>query len=244
MFDLISYGPLAPPVVFIWLVPVGMLLALVWRRVGLAIALTASLCLYALATPALSSWLMRRAEAGLPENPDFAGAQAIIVLGGDMRLGSDGAPDTLGPYTTERISYAARAYRQLHLPVAVSGGPAERSHANVGDLMKAALVEDFGIPVRWDENRSGTTWENAADTKPLLDEAGIKSVVLVTHAWHMSRSIWCFERVGLHAVPWPAPRSARKVSEVADFLPRSGALQNSFYALHELIGGFYYRIRH
>ena len=31
---------------------------------------------------------------------------------------------------------------------------------------------------------------------------------------------------------------------IDDFLPRSSALQASFYALHELIGEFYYRLRY
>jgi len=244
VFDLVSYGPLAPPAAFVLLALVGVLLALVWRRLGLAIALVATLCLYLLATPAVSSWLMRTAEAGLPDNPDLAAAQAIVVLGADVRAGAAGEPDTLGPYTIERIFYAADAYRRLRLPVGVSGGPADASSAPAGDLMKAALAQNFDIPVAWDENRSATTWENAVDTKPLLDAAGITTVVLVTHAWHMPRSLWCFERVGLKALPWPAPRSARRAGTVADYLPRSGAVQASFYALHELIGSIYYRLRH
>lgn len=244
MFDLVSYGPLAPPAMFVLLAFVGVLLALVWRRLGLAIALAATLCLYLLATPAVSSWLMRAAEAGLPDNPDLAAAQAIVVLGADVRAGADGEPDTLGPYTIERIFYAADAYRRLRLPIAVSGGPADSSSTPAGDLMKAALAQNFDIPVAWDENRSATTWENAVDTKPLLDAAGITTIVLVTHAWHMQRSLWCFERVGLKALPWPAPRTASRSATVADYLPRSGALQASFYALHELIGGAYYRLRH
>lgn len=244
MFDLVSYGALAPPEIFILLGLLGALLALAWRRLGLAIALAASLCLYLLATPAGSSWLMRTAEAGVPDNPDLSKAQAIVVLGADVHRGADGAPDTLGTFSSERVVGAAAAYRRLHLPIAVSGGPADDSSAAAGDLMKAALAQDFGIPVTWDEDRSTTTWENAADTKPLLDAAGITDVVLVTHAWHMRRALWCFERIGLHALPWPTPRDALRTDRIRDFLPRPGSLQASFFALHELIGGVYYRIRH
>ena len=244
MFDLVSYGALAPPEVFVLLALFGALLTLGWRRLGLAIVLPASLGLYLLATPAVSSWLMRLAEAELPDNPDLSAAQAIVVLGADVHRGADGAPDTPGTYTIERVVYAADAYRRLRLPVAVSGGPEAGSHTAAGDLMKAALARDFGIPVTWDEDRSTTTWENAADTKPLLDAAGISTVVLVTHAWHMRRALWCFERVGLRALPWPAPRTALRAERLRDFFPRPGSLQVSFFALHELIGGVYYRVRH
>lgn len=244
MFDLVSYGALAPPAVLVLLALIGALLALRWRRLGLTIVLLSSLFLYLLSTSAVSSWLMQQAEAGVANDPDFSGAQAIVVLSGDVRLGAEGEPDSLGPYTVERIFYAAQAYRRLHLPIAVSGGPAERSHATAGDLMKAALERDFGISVSWNDNRAATTWENAVDTKPLLDAAKVTTVVLVTHAWHMRRALWCFERVGLRALPWPAPRSALRIERLVDYLPRSGALPDSFFALHELIGSLYYRIRH
>src|SRR5258708_3448274 len=55
MFPQISSGFLSPPAVFVLLCLVGALLSLLWRRLGIAVSLIASLCLYALATPALSS---------------------------------------------------------------------------------------------------------------------------------------------------------------------------------------------
>jgi uncharacterized SAM-binding protein YcdF (DUF218 family) len=244
MLDLVSYGALAPPAVFVLLSLVGVLLALVWRRLGLFIALVASLCLYVAATPAFSSWLSHWIEAAIPDNPDFSGAQAIVVLGGDVRPGDAGQPDTLGPNSLERVVFAAEAYRRLRLPVAVSGGPADGSHEAAGDLMKAALERDFSIPVTWDENRSATTIQNAIDTVPLLTADRVNTVILVTQAWHMPRSLWSFGRMGLRALPWPAPRTALRASRIDDFLPRSSALQGSFYALHELIGGLYYRLRY
>lgn len=244
MFDLVSYGTFAPPAVFVIVAVLGLILALVWRRIGVAVVAVAVVCLYVLATPAFATWLLRQAEAGVTQRPDFSGAQAIVVLGADLRAGADGEPDSLGPYAVERVVYAAEAYRRLHLPVAVTGGPGDTAHTPAGDLMKAALEGLFAIPVKWDENRSRTTWENAADTAPLLTADGIKAIVVVTHAWHMRRALWCFERVGLQAVPWPAPRTALRVHEIADFLPRTGALEFSFFALHELIGGIYYRMRH
>ena len=55
MRNLVGYGFLAPPTFLIVLCLVGALLLLVWRRVGTAIVLASSLCLFVAATPALSS---------------------------------------------------------------------------------------------------------------------------------------------------------------------------------------------
>ena len=245
MWFLISYGFLAPPTIFIALCLLGPAAALVWRRTGLAIALVSGFCLFAAATPALSSYLMRHVEAEIPENDDLRAAQAIVVLGGDIRVAKDADNgDELGSLSLERVIYTVDAYRQLQKPIAVSGGIISEAHQSVGALMKDMLETNFGIPVTWDEDKSETTWENAEFTARLLLPAGIKTVVVVTHSSDLPRALWCFERAGLKALPWPAPRSAPKWDEIEDFLPNLNALLKTFYAVHEMIGGVYYRLRY
>jgi uncharacterized SAM-binding protein YcdF (DUF218 family) len=244
MYDLISYGFLTPPAVLIVLCLVGGLLALVWRGFGVAVVILSAAGLFLLAMPVVSSWLLERVEAGLPETPELHAAQAIVVLGGDVHLGDGKAvPDSLGPLSLERVLYAAEAYRRLHLPVAVSGGPVLGSDATVGGLMKEALERDFAVPVAWTEDRSRTTQENALFTARLLRAEGIATVVLVSHAWHLPRALWSFERAGLQPLPWPAPRSVVRLRRIDDFLPSIAALHDSFYALHEMFGGVYYPLR-
>jgi uncharacterized SAM-binding protein YcdF (DUF218 family) len=231
--------------VLILLCLLGGLLALVWRAFGIALVILAAAALFVLATPVASSWLLQQVEAGLPETPELRGAQAIVVLGGDVHLGDGKAvPDSLGPLSLERVLYAAQAYRSLHLPVAVSGGPVLGSDATVGGLMREALERDFAVPVAWTEDRSRTTQENALFTAQLLRAEGIATVVLVSHAWHLPRGLWAFERAGMKPLPWPAPRSVVRLRRIDDFLPSIAALHDSFYALHEMFGGLYYRLRY
>ena len=244
MEQLFSFGFLALPTVFISLSLLGALLALAWRRFGLGLALASSLCLFVAATPAASSFLLRRLETAVPAHPDLAAAQAIVVLGGDIRTGGAEVPDTLGPLSLERVVFAVEAYRQLHLPVFVTGGREADGHEAVGVLMAAALRSDFGVPVAAVEDRSRSTWENAVYTAQLLRPRGVATVVLVSHAWHLPRALWSFERAGLKALPWPAPRASLRLDRPGDFLPRIRALVDSFDALHELIGGLYYRLRY
>src|SRR5579862_5175370 len=149
MEGLVSHGFLALPTVFISLSLAGALIALVWRRIGLALVLASSLGLCAAATPALSAWLLRRLEVALPGNLDLHAAQAIVVLGGDVEVGGSDIPDRLGPLSLARVVLGAQAYRRLHLPVAVSGGLVGRARQSVAALMKTALEADFGVPVKW-----------------------------------------------------------------------------------------------
>jgi uncharacterized SAM-binding protein YcdF (DUF218 family) len=245
MSSYLSYGLLAPPTLFITLCLLGALLMLAWRRIGIAVVLVASLCLFVLATPALSSYLLLQLEAEIPIGRDFAGAQAIVVLGGDQRVGNGAdIPDTLGPLSMERLVFAARAFRQLRLPVAVTGGLVPGAHAAAAALMKPVLERDFAVPVVWSEDRSRTTFENAVFTAELLRGRDIATVVLITQAWHQRRALWSFERAGLHALPWPAPRDSLHNNRIDDYLPKIGALGDSFLALHEMIGGVYYRWRY
>jgi uncharacterized SAM-binding protein YcdF (DUF218 family) len=245
MTSLVSYGFLAPPTIFIVLSLAGALIALVWRRAGIAVALASGFCLYVAATPALSSYLLRQVESGLPLTADLGAAQAIIVLGGGVRPGDGGGiPDRLDGLSLERVVFGAEAHRRLHLPVAVSGGAARGAHVSEGALMKTALEADFAVPVAWTEDRSRTTWENALFTARLLLPEKLTTVVVVSHAWHLPRALWAFERVGLKALPWPAPLTAPRLGEVADFLPSIVALHDTFYALHEMIGGMFYRLRY
>lgn len=189
--------------------------------------------------------MLQDVEVKPPAKPDFSAAQAIVVLGGGIHHGDgDKAPDTLGPWTLERLDFAVHAYRQLNLKIAVSGGRPAGAHSAEAALMKSVLESDFGVPVSWVESRSRTTWENAVYTKDLLQANGIGTVVLVTNAWHMRRAVWSFERVGLHAIPYPAPLTYEAADRFADYLPSMRALDESYHALHEAIGLAYYQLRY
>src|SRR6185312_16009014 len=98
--------------------------------------------------------------------------------------------------------------------------------------MQEALQKDFGVPVSWAEDRSETTFQNALYTARLLKPQAVTTVVLVTHAWHMRRALWSFERVGLHTIPWPAPLTYPEGDRLDDYLPHTGALMASYHALH------------
>ena len=236
---------LVPPAVLILLAAVAAWAAL-WRPLmGIALGIVVTSLLYLAALPAVAAWMIEEVEIKTALKPDFSGAQAIVVLGGGVQPG-DGSTvaDTLGPWSLERVVLAARAYRQLGLRVAVSGGRVAGAHVSGASLMKAALETQFGVPVTWVDDQSRTTYENAVFTARLLKADNVTTTVLVTQAWHMRRALWSFERVGLHVIPYPAPLTYDESGRVDDYLPSIAALERSYHALHEAIGLAYYRLRY
>src|SRR5262249_34060147 len=105
MRGLVSYGFLAPPNVLIVSCLVGALIALLWRRIRIAIVLASSLCLYAAANPAFSSYVTQQLETEAPNEADFSKAEAIVVLGADMQFSEAAMPERLGPLSLERLIF-------------------------------------------------------------------------------------------------------------------------------------------
>jgi uncharacterized SAM-binding protein YcdF (DUF218 family) len=94
--------------------------------------------------------------------------------------------------------------------------------------------------VRWTEDASDNTWENAVETRKVLNQAGIRKIYLVTHAWHMRRSVLAFERAGFEVVPAPTAYTTRYRTSLFSFVPSAGALLDSRIFLHEGIGILWY----
>jgi uncharacterized SAM-binding protein YcdF (DUF218 family) len=241
----LSFEFIVPPAGLILIGTVAAWLTLWHPRLGISISIVVTSLLFIAALPVVAARMLEDVEVKPTATPDFSAAQAIVVLGGGIRRG-DGAkaPDTLGPWSLERLDFALHAYRQLNLKVAVTGGRPSGVRTAEATLMKAVLEGDFAVPVTWVESQSRTTWENALYTKQMLQADGVTTVVLVTHAWHMRRALWSFERVGLHAIPYPAPLTYDEGDRVEDYVPSMRALDASYHALHEAIGLAYYHLRY
>ena len=113
----------------------------------------------------------------------------------------------------------------------------------VAGMMAASMADDFDVPVRWIENKSLTTWENAQFSVPMLKAAGITRIYLVTHDWHMRRSLLAVAKAGMDAVPAPVRVDPGPLWRVGSFVPRATAWEQSFYAIHEWVGLLWYELR-
>lgn len=165
-------------------------------------------------------------------------AEAIVLLGGGRERGDPGwGGDQPSLLALERARLAARLHWASGLPILASGGLHFGAPPSEAELFAQVLQEDFSVMARWQEGRSRTTWENAALSAPLLRDAGVRRIVLVTQAWHMPRARWCFERHGFEVVPAPLGfLGVPNGRPLGGWLPESKALWQSGLLLHEAAG--------
>lgn len=243
---------LLPPGLLLVLLAVAFLL--VRGTLGRLVLFLAWSLLLIMSLPALAGPLIRLVET-YPALPPAAvgetGAGAIVVLGAAVYAD---APEygghSVGVNSMKRSRYAAWLHRRTGLPIYISGGAGARAP---GPAMRRFLEEELGVPVAVLEDRSRSTWENAMLTAPLLRQADIRRVLLVTDAWHMPRAAAAFERAGIEVVPAPTyfvsgsrrldAGDGGRADRWREWLPQAATLHASYYAMHELLGGVYYQLR-
>jgi len=187
-----------------------------------------------LSTPIVSDALTNLAELYPPLDPGRAAdAQAIVILGGGGQRAH--APEYGGgpaaePFLLERLSYGAYVAKKTGLPILVTGFSLE-AHA-----MHDSLQRNFGMETRWIDDRARDTFQNASNSARILNEEGVRRIILVTHATHMRRSIREFAAAGFDAVPAPLGILAPRDLGVLSFLPNPDALTRSNMAIYELLG--------
>jgi uncharacterized SAM-binding protein YcdF (DUF218 family) len=175
---------------------------------------------------------------------------SIVVLGGGTIMGSPEAvkQDTLSADAMKRAVYGFILSNKYPVPVIFSGGKVFEYNQEPEAVVAGYLYEALGLPsLRFiAETESRNTWENAKETAkleiPELTE--IKKIVLVTSAYHMKRSVYCFESNGISVIPAPTDYKCYRGQkyDLLSFIPLMTYLRNSQLALHEYIGLLYYPI--
>ncbi|MEW5890127.1 MAG: YdcF family protein [Pseudomonadota bacterium] len=228
---------LLPPMGPILLAALGLALLRRQPRLGRLLAGSGLLSLYLLSIPAVTDPLLATLQIAPPvKYAQLRDAQAIVVLGGGRyREAPEYGIDTVNRLTLERLRYGARLARTSGLPLLVSGG-APFGGRPEAEAMAEALAQDFGVPVRWVENASRDTRENARFSAALLRREGIARVILVSHAWHMRRALAEFSAAGLQTVPAPTGFVHTTPPGVFDLLPGKPGMSHGYYAVHEWLG--------
>ncbi|MFP5393371.1 MAG: YdcF family protein [Gammaproteobacteria bacterium] len=247
--DLITRLVLLPPTNLIALLVVAYLARRRFPRASSVATVTGLVLLVALSTGAGSMLLVRPLEnLSTPlAQPAQAGAQAIVVLGAGSiyRSPEYGDLDVPDEVALLRLRYGAHLQHATGLPLLVTGGngtPDGKMQAKALGMARA-LREDFRTPVEWVEPESEDTDQNARFSARILHKAGVRRILLVTHAMHMPRSREAFERAGLEVVEAPTGFYSRGQQSALALVPSANGMYRSYYAAHEWIGLLWYRVR-
>jgi uncharacterized SAM-binding protein YcdF (DUF218 family) len=254
---LLSWKPLLgtlvlPPLTLLPLILVGGWLLPKRRLLGWLFLLAGMIGLWGVCTVALGDSLITRLTQPPPaldaaQRAGLVGAPrtAILVLGAGRKfLAPEYDSTDLKPMTLERLRYGLWLGRQTRLPVGYSGGLGYGSTPGQTEAETAQRIaeRDFGQRLRWLEDESSDTNENAAYSVPLLRAAGIDTIVLVTHGFHQRRALAAFERALAHEGTRmrliAAPVGLRRKGELqlGDWLPTNEGFVLTRLALHEWLG--------
>ncbi|MET0048953.1 MAG: YdcF family protein [Sedimenticola sp.] len=222
-----------------------------WHRpiLGRGLVIFVTLVTLLLSLPIVSDRLIQVLEpypALNDQQLDAIEADAIVVLSGDRKTRApEFGTDTVGSLTLQRIRYAAWLHRRTKLPLYVSGGGAKEDRSSLAHIMREVLEDEFDVTVSGIEDESGDTQAQAINVSEILSKEGKQHILLVSHAWHLPRAIGAFHQAGLQTTPAPTSfghHPKKSVSPVL-FVMSANAFQTSAFAVHELFGIAWYKIR-
>ena len=243
------FNPLSATLIAVLLL---LILWLLTRRNGFLVAIVVvNLLLWFSATP----WLSRNTQSLLEQRAGGLSAEslpradAIVVLGGTLSPPEPAATDANLSAAADRLVYATRLYKLGKAPIVlIAGGNVDGTGAaNAESVHAAQLLGEWGIPASaiLTETESINTYENAVYSKLMLDQHGLKTVLLVTSAMHMPRALATFRSAGIEATPAPTDFEASGSGPpgLADWAADPAALAVTTRTLREYVGWLVYRSR-
>lgn len=214
------------------------------------------LMLWACSTTPIATALARSLEWQYTYPDEVPQADAIIVLGGGTEPAISPRKNVEMNSAGDRVFAAAQLYRDGKAPILIlSGGNIDwmrNSTSTPADQM-AEILTFLGVPssAMILENTSQNTYENAVNTKEIITENGFETVLLVTSAMHMPRSVKLFEKQGISVIPIPVDYSIVDDAEgdqsfldiLYGFMPNAGNLTVTTNVMKEYIGIWTYTLQ-
>ncbi len=195
--------------------------------------------------PARALTLQDLQELQAPRRAAAATPTAIVVLGaGRESYAPEYGSANLTGLAMERLRYGLWLSRETALPVAFSGGTghAQTPGTSEADIAAQIAAREFSRPLKWLEASSRDTRENADRSVALLRPDGVTRIVLVTHGWHMRRSLRAFEQAiarsggGIELLPAPVGLARDDSPAWLRWLPTGKGFRDTRNALHERLG--------
>lgn len=228
-----------------------LLASLVFRKRALAVA--GLLILWLSSTSVVGDAVMRAAEGWQTRIPvaSVPEARAIVVLAGLLRQTPGTAGVSEWPDEVDRVDAGVALLKAARAPVLIftDGWLPWNSDARpVGhDVVERAVAlgapRDRILVTARVRNTADEAREVGKLLRSLKDAHGRDTVILVTSAYHMRRSLLLFTRAGVSAVPFPVDfQTSTDATTMVDFLPSGGSIRCTETAMRELYGYLFYRL--
>lgn len=238
-----------PVALIAWVLVASLIICYRQREwVGLWAALVVLLIHFTLASPLTANLILVSIE-DMDTDKSFCYRDGkplpIVVLAGGVKVNNGGPEQVEALHVTSfrRAVAAARlAKKSPETLLVVAGGSG--GAAKEADLMSSLIIR-FGVnPNRIiKESTSRNTYESAVRTRWIIENLGIKKIMLVTSAIHIPRAAATFRKQNIEVCPHPIDHRWVKPVLPGALLPQISALQKSTDALHEIGGLLWYRIK-
>ncbi|HQS07126.1 MAG: hypothetical protein B7X86_03560 [Sphingobacteriales bacterium 17-39-43] len=171
-----------------------------------------------------------------------------IILSGFMGRDKESGRLSFGE-GADRLTEGLIQYRKGRIKtIIISGG----SGSLVDDtresvLAKSFLTENCNVPdsVVIIDTISRNTYENAVESKKIMNAAGLRTAIMITSAWHMRRAEGCFKKVGLevdiHPVDGMYHGQGSTPSDL--FIPHTRNIVRWENLMHEIAGIIIYKLQ-
>ena len=174
--------------------------------------------------------------------------ETAIVLSG-VASTRDAAPDRVFfGKGADRVLHTVQLYKAGKIKrILISGGSGAllgKKVSEAGHLKKVFLFSGVPDSVIFLEDQSRNTVESARFSRKMIDSLQLGTrFLLVTSAFHMPRSIGCFQKAGVSAEGYTTDfYTGERSFGISDLVPAEGALSVWSTLIHEICGYWVYKI--
>lgn len=198
--------------------------------------------------PFLADEAARQWELPALADEQLPAADVAVVLGG--LSGWDAQLKRIQFHASaDRLWQAIRLQKQgkvKHLILTGGSGkvlhPEEKEMYFVREYLRTVQLDSLV----WFEWQSKNTWENAVNSRIIVDKlTSSRRILLITSGFHMRRALACFRAAGYDPIAYPTDRWAgqRKFELDHLLLPSAGAMAQWNMLLREWVGYAAYRVK-
>ncbi len=231
---------LVPPALNAAILLTGLMLYRLHKGMAKFLIITSLLTLFIFSSDYVASLLERSIQVhpalDLNDLPTTDPLTIIVAGSAHHKVADEYGYPTPTSVALERLHYASYLHRKTGHPVLLTGGVMNENQVHA-DVLATSFINEYKTEARWREGNSRSTQQNAEFSAEILMPLGRKSILLVTHSYHMKRSAALFEQAGFEVIPAPIVMSREpNIKDWRNWVPSASGLLRSSNVIYEYFG--------